>query len=276
MEGSAEAGPSTETSELTAKPSLKWTWEVFLNKDHVQGLVYAIDNNFNLPHSGYNESLGASSLPNESEGPTETVHQQLDDEIENPLDYEVLSKDIHDVPELKLNAIPLAFHNYPLHCGTGVNWPSHLSSNKNPADKRMLPIPHYDYVQRPILCHHKMVDNQFSIGSDIDMAIYIGSDNESTAVPDAVAKSQPDSVYVDSDIEIVGTSQRPASSFINLTIPSNDLTLDVFVEESSPISCAGQQDSDTQPVVGIPHFDQMRMMKKFISLVMIYIYPIEI
>ena len=194
--------------------SSKWTWGVDLDESHIRGMVRAADSGFVLPHSGYDDSLGDFSLPSESEGPSPSVHRQLDDEIINRPSYEPLSSDIRYERELTHDEIPIAFNNFPLNPGATVNSKSPKKrSFINPLkEHRMwLPPPPSEYVELPI--PHPSFTNPppptttvpgFRIGTDVVSAIYIGSDDEPAAKPNPEnIDIAPTSIYVDSDTELL-------------------------------------------------------------------------
>ena len=129
--------------------SSKWTWGVDLDENDIRRMVRAADTGFVLPHSGYDESLGDSSLASDTDNPTPTIIQEVEDETTNRLPYEPLSTDIRHDRELELHEIPHAFSNFPLNPGSGVK--SDFERIPSVKPKMWLPFPPNDYVPPPRL-----------------------------------------------------------------------------------------------------------------------------
>jgi hypothetical protein len=129
-------------------PSSKWTWGVDLDVVDLREMVRASDNNFVLPHSGYDESLGESTLLSETDNPTPSLIQELEDEVASAPLYEPLSADIRHERELGLHEFPLAFNNFPLNSGAGVKSDFQRTASIKP--RMWLEFPPAEYVSLPI------------------------------------------------------------------------------------------------------------------------------
>lgn len=90
---------------LEQHAALKWTWGVDIQDDEIKHMVRATGNNFQIPHTGYNSSLGGP-IPGDS-----TVLPALPTPSERDCHTRA---DVPDIPELGDTAIPTHFNDYPL------------------------------------------------------------------------------------------------------------------------------------------------------------------
>lgn len=134
-------------------------------------MVRAADNNFELPHSGYDESLDDDSLLGNDSLPSAMELNRLNEDIRHPPIYEPLSDDIQVIPDLQPQQYPLAFSH---HAFNYRDWPNKSTSNSShPSEvQTLLPLPPDNYVQFPL-------PPSFSIGSHTDSAIDFYSDGDS-------------------------------------------------------------------------------------------------
>ena len=91
------------------RPDTKWTWGVNLTSEDLRGFVRGADRQYQLPHSGYDESLKTGKLGG------------FKSPIPNPINFESdgifeeLSPDFPGIRDLNPDEIPLAFAFAPLH-----------------------------------------------------------------------------------------------------------------------------------------------------------------
>jgi hypothetical protein len=226
----AAAWNETDDPVTQYPPISKWLSGFNLTEEHIKSIVRAVDNDYKLPHSGYDDTLNGNSLPTESAGRSRSEYDRLDEEAQNPPNFEALSSDIWVERALHDHEIPIAFNTYPLLRASGGNWvrttPRIKVANGNDIGNDYLWLNNQpdEYVQRPLPPLDTMIPFPlFNIGNDLDAPIYIGSDDDevfdalgggpSGAGKDAyllTGDSPP--LYIGSDDEIVGAADIYAAA----------------------------------------------------------------
>jgi hypothetical protein len=108
-------------------PANKWTWGIGLTLPDLQAMVRAADRNYELPHSGYDDSLPTGRMSG-YDSPTQNPAILNDD-----LSFLELSSDIGEVRELDLDEIPLAFSMPCLHFLGRVPLSSNVVPDRSPS-----------------------------------------------------------------------------------------------------------------------------------------------
>lgn len=246
----AEAAMAKNEKVTQYDPSSKWTWGVKLTEGHIKSMVRAADNNFKLPHSGYDESLDDGSMPSESAGPTRSEHERLEDEAKNPPLYEKMSSDVWEERDLEPHEFPKAFECYPLLRGSSRKY--HLRNNVGTGVCEVYPPPWNDpppddYVQRPRPPLESMIPFPFyDMGDDLNTPIFIGSDIESDgskgegpsgAIIDPYVLGDSLSIYLESDDEenIDDTSAAAVPNTETDNFSAAAMPIDVYVESDGSI-----------------------------------------
>ena len=84
--------------QLTQDPALKWTWGMDVNTTDIQELFRAGDNDYVLPHSGYDASLPEGRFPGEH-----TASQPSLPDISSGVRYSRIGSSITTVPDIASN-----------------------------------------------------------------------------------------------------------------------------------------------------------------------------
>ena len=242
-----EEHAAAEHERLQQHLSLKWTWGVDLEHADIHELCCATDQNYELPHTGYDESLVNGLLKG-------------DDSSARPMPGSGIYSIIEDIfmPELSAHDMPVHFHNFPLHCPhtqmiigdllTGGDIPSPTASN---LAFSLYSGNDYDDASASGNTGNKQVPLSSSplIETEVENSNPVGDFLEALAASSSSSSSNP-------AVDILEALAALSSSSASSSNPAGDVLEALTAASSSSSSSANPADTILQALTAVNDSDE--------------------